>query len=151
MLSSCLANAAPDAGQALRDVESRRLNLPAPVELDAERPSPEDGVSRAAEEGGPTVLVKRFQLSGNRQFDDRRLLALLHDLPGQELNLSQLHAAAAASAISIRKRDMRWRAPSSRHRKSRMERYASKCSRDATAGSNCTTRPERWTAFYSAP
>lgn len=57
MLSSCLANAAPDAGQALRDVESRRLNLPAPVELDAERPSPEDGVSRAAEEGGPTVLV----------------------------------------------------------------------------------------------
>lgn len=95
MLSSCLANAAPDAGQALRDVESRRLNLPAPVELDAERPSPEDGVSRAAEEGGPTVLVKRFQLSGNRQFDDRRLLALLHDLPGQELNLSQLHAAAA--------------------------------------------------------
>ncbi|MBH9359111.1 ShlB/FhaC/HecB family hemolysin secretion/activation protein [Pseudomonas aeruginosa] len=95
MLSSCLANAAPDAGQALRDVESRRLNLPAPVELDAERPSPEDGVSRAAEEGGPTVLIKRFQLSGNRQFDDRRLLALLHDLPGQELNLSQLHAAAA--------------------------------------------------------
>ena len=95
MLSSCLANAAPDAGQALRDVESRRLNLPAPVELDAERPSPEDGVSRAAEEGGPTVLVKRFQLSGNRQFDDRCLLALLHDLPGQELNLSQLHAAAA--------------------------------------------------------
>lgn len=95
MLSSCLASAAPDAGQALRDVESRRLNLPAPVELDAERPSPEDGVSRAAEEGGPTVLVKRFQLSGNRQFDDRRLLALLHDLPGQELNLSQLHAAAA--------------------------------------------------------
>ncbi|MGU1384067.1 ShlB/FhaC/HecB family hemolysin secretion/activation protein [Pseudomonas aeruginosa] len=94
MLSSCLASAAPDAGQALRDVESRRLNLPAPVELDAERPSPEDGVSRAAEEGGPTVLVKRFQLSGNRQFDDRRLLALLHDLPGQELNLSQLHAAA---------------------------------------------------------
>lgn len=94
MLSSCLANAAPDAGQALRDVESRRLNLPAPVELDAEHPSPEDGVSRAAEEGGPTVLVKRFQLSGNRQFDDRRLLALLHDLPGQELNLSQLHAAA---------------------------------------------------------
>ncbi len=95
MLSSGLASAAPDAGQALRDVESRRLNLPAPVELDAERPSPEDGVSRAAEEGGPTVLVKRFQLSGNRQFDDRRLLALLHDLPGQELNLSQLHAAAA--------------------------------------------------------
>ena len=95
MLSSCLASAAPDAGQALRDVESRRLNLPAPVELDAERPSPEDGVSRAAEEGGPTVLVKRFQLSGNRQLDDRRLLALLHDLPGQELNLSQLHAAAA--------------------------------------------------------
>lgn len=43
MLSSCLANAAPDAGQALRDVESRRLNLPAPVELDAERPSPENG------------------------------------------------------------------------------------------------------------
>ncbi len=60
MLSSCLANAAPDAGQALRDVESRRLNLPAPVELDAERPSPEDGVSRAAEKGGPTVLVKRL-------------------------------------------------------------------------------------------
>ncbi|WP_162951750.1 ShlB/FhaC/HecB family hemolysin secretion/activation protein, partial [Pseudomonas aeruginosa] len=95
MLLSSLAIAAQDAGQALRDVESRRLKLPAPVTMDPERPNPTDGVSKAAEAGGPTVLVKRFQLSGNRQFDDQRLLALLKDLPGQELNLPQLHAAAA--------------------------------------------------------
>ena len=130
-------------------MESRRLNPPAPVELDAERPSPEDGVSRAAEEGGPTVLVKRFQLSGNRQFDDRRPLALLHDLPGQELNLSQLHAAAARIGDFYQEKDMLARAflPAQEIQDGTVRIEVL----EGRYGRIRITRPERWTAFYSAP
>ena len=69
MLSSCLANAAPDAGEALRDVESRRLNLPAPVELDAERPAPRTayhGCRRGRPDGAGQALPTQRQQAVRR-------------------------------------------------------------------------------------
>ncbi|HCE6896465.1 TPA: ShlB/FhaC/HecB family hemolysin secretion/activation protein [Pseudomonas aeruginosa] len=84
----------PDAGQAVRDAQSQRLDLPAPMELDPEKPAPQDAGATDASAEGPRVRVDKFQVGGNRVFDSARLLALLADLEGHELSLPQLHAAA---------------------------------------------------------
>lgn len=84
----------PDAGRALRELES---TLPAftpsasQPSLDVTAPSSLPSATGLSE--GPGVPVSKFQLRGNRVFDDTELLQLLADLPGTEQSLDGLRAA----------------------------------------------------------
>lgn len=77
----------------MRDITSERLSLPAPVEPEATPPAKQEAPGAAAEEG-PRIRVEGFLLSGNQLFDSTRLLALLDDLKGRDLNLAELNGAA---------------------------------------------------------
>lgn len=84
----------PNAGQIIRDIESERPSLPAPVELKPQKPKAQDAPASEAAEQGPRIKVNGFRVSGNRLFDSQRLLALLDDLKGRELDLAGLNGAA---------------------------------------------------------
>lgn len=84
----------PSAGQALRDIEAAQPAFPVPkgnVELDlpkADRPS------TAPDTSGVRLVVRGFVIEGNQAFSNQTLLQLLNGLPGSELDLSGLRAAA---------------------------------------------------------
>lgn len=85
----------PQAGQSLRDVETTRPALPAPVTPDIALPPSADGEGRApGSADGPRVPVRAFAFEGNRLADDAQLQALLADLVGRELGFGELRAAA---------------------------------------------------------
>ncbi|WP_211165870.1 ShlB/FhaC/HecB family hemolysin secretion/activation protein [Azoarcus sp. TTM-91] len=87
------AQIAPGAGQSLREV-APPAPLPAERKLDLQLP--EDGAAAAQPlQGGPTVMVRGFTVSGNQAIDSAELLALLADLQGRELDLGELENAAA--------------------------------------------------------
>jgi hemolysin activation/secretion protein len=88
-----LAQTAPDAGQILRETQPVEP-LPPVRELDVQLPAPETPPSAPAEDG-PSVPVKGFSIGGNSAIASAELLALLEDLHGKELTLSELEAAAA--------------------------------------------------------
>ncbi|MFJ2362209.1 ShlB/FhaC/HecB family hemolysin secretion/activation protein [Pseudomonas sp. NPDC087697] len=84
----------PNAGQIMRDIESERPSLPAPADLTPPIPKAQDAPASEAAEQGPRIRVDGFQVDGNLLFDSQRLLELLDDLKGRELNLAELNAAA---------------------------------------------------------
>ncbi|KAF1004497.1 MAG: Heme/hemopexin transporter protein HuxB [Pseudomonas sp.] len=84
----------PDAGQSVRDVESNRLQLPAPVDMDSVQPLPAQPASSEPGVDEERVQVNDFSLEGNHLFGTVELLALLDDLRGKALNLPELNAAA---------------------------------------------------------
>ncbi|MGY3256091.1 ShlB/FhaC/HecB family hemolysin secretion/activation protein [Pseudomonas chlororaphis] len=83
-----------NAGQVMRDIESERLSLPAPQELQPPKPKAQDAPASPASQQGPRIKVEGFRIGGNQLFDTPRLLALLKDLPGRELDLADLNGAA---------------------------------------------------------
>jgi hemolysin activation/secretion protein len=84
----------PNAGQIMRDIESERPSLPAPADLKPQIPKAQDAPASEAAELGPRIRVEDFQVDGNLLFDSQRLLELLDDLKGRELNLAELNGAA---------------------------------------------------------
>lgn len=94
LLPLAAAAQVPNAGQIMRDIESERLSLPAPAELDAAQPRAPAAPSGNAAEQGPRIKVAGFRIGGNLLFDSARLLALLDDLKGRDLNLTELNSAA---------------------------------------------------------
>lgn len=95
-LFSCIAatplQAAESAGGALRDLEIRPLDLP--PEPPEDTPSLAPPPAEQQVQGGDTVDIIGFRFTGNSAFSDEQLAAVLLDLSGQALTLSQLQQAA---------------------------------------------------------
>lgn len=90
-----LALQVPNAGQAMRDIESVQPAQPAPSELELDLPKAETPAAPAAPDtSGIRVQVETFAIEGNQVFSTERLQALLADLQGQELDLAGLRGAA---------------------------------------------------------
>lgn len=99
LMLPCLATAAvyvPNAGQAMRDIQATQPALPesSEPELDLPAVKPPSAPAQAPDSSGLRLLVKRFEIVGNRAINSQTLLPLLADLQGQELDLNQLRAAA---------------------------------------------------------
>lgn len=85
------AQAVPDAGQSLREIERQPLVLPPRQRLDLSLP--DEGRARAPT-GGGRIAVREFRVSGNSVFESAALSALLSDLAGRELTLAELQDGA---------------------------------------------------------
>ena len=75
-----------------RDLEIRPLDLP--PEPPADTPSLTPPPAEQQVQGGDTVDIIGFRFTGNSAFSDEQLAAVLLDLSGQALTLSQLQQAA---------------------------------------------------------
>ncbi|AJG19849.1 Hemolysin activation/secretion protein associated with VreARI signaling system [Cupriavidus basilensis] len=88
----------PRAGQAMRDLETARPELPVPSRVELDLPKAEDGTAPAASAApaapGMRLKVQGFRIDGNKVFDSAQLLPLLGDLNGSEQDLAGLRAAA---------------------------------------------------------
>lgn len=84
----------PNAGQAIRDIESLQPLLPAPEQLDLDLSRPGNTPTVPASPGGMHIAVRDFVLEGNQVIDSDTLLAQLNDLRGQHLDLAGLQDAA---------------------------------------------------------
>jgi len=93
----------PNAGQAMRDIETQRPALPATPapEIDIASPKAE---ADSTPEGGASVFVQAFKLGGNHVFHDDALLPLLADLAGRELSFADLQRAAGRITAYYRER-----------------------------------------------
>lgn len=89
--SSALAQVPPTAGQSIRDIESRPLQVPPAQRLELNLPEAEPG---ATEPGGPALAVRALRITGNQVFPETVLLPLLADLPGRSVSLGELQAGA---------------------------------------------------------
>ncbi|CAI0895869.1 Heme/hemopexin transporter protein huxB precursor [Serratia proteamaculans] len=84
--------ALPNAGQAIRDLENTRPNLPAPVKI--ETPSPTAPPISAESDNSPRLQITGFVITGNQSIPSAKILSLLSDLNGRSLTLTQLKEAA---------------------------------------------------------
>jgi len=86
----------PDAGRAIRDLESVLPAKPAPTTApEVELPTQQKPAPASAEgESGPSISVRQFRVEGNRAVGETTLLALLADLQDTALTLADLRAAA---------------------------------------------------------
>ena len=86
----------PDAGRAIRDLESALPAMPAASSApDVQLPEPQPPAAASGEaDAGPSVLVREFRYEGNHVVDAVTLQALLADLAGTALTLPELRAAA---------------------------------------------------------
>ncbi|WP_423382563.1 ShlB/FhaC/HecB family hemolysin secretion/activation protein [Burkholderia sp. LMG 32019] len=83
----------PDAGRAMRDIETPRPDLP-PETVPELTVAPSEDAAESAPEAGPRVLVRAFVLEGNTVFDSDTLLPLVADLAGGTLSFAELQRAA---------------------------------------------------------
>lgn len=98
----CAAQAPPDTGRLMQD--QQRIRLPAP-ERRVALPVLDEPASPAAQVSqGLRVRVTAFRFSGNSALDHATLAALLADLIGKELSVTDLDAAAARITASYRQR-----------------------------------------------
>ncbi|WP_239511362.1 hypothetical protein [Burkholderia sp. JP2-270] len=71
----------PDAGRAMRDIETPRPDLPPETALEL-KVTPSEDTAESAPESGPRVFVRAFALDGNTVFGNDKLLPLVADLAG---------------------------------------------------------------------
>ncbi|MHA7845537.1 ShlB/FhaC/HecB family hemolysin secretion/activation protein [Serratia sp. D1N4] len=85
----------PDAGQSLREIDTRRPTLAPSTAPDLGLPTPPTpAAAQPANAEQPTVKVNTFTLSGNTLFSNAVLLVQLQAYIGRELTLPQLYEAA---------------------------------------------------------
>ncbi|NTY34984.1 ShlB/FhaC/HecB family hemolysin secretion/activation protein [Burkholderia diffusa] len=84
----------PDAGRAMRDIETPRPDLP-PETAPELTIAPSEEAAGSAPESGPRVLVRAFALDGNTVFGNDELQSLVADLAGSTLGFADLQRAAA--------------------------------------------------------
>ncbi|WP_322088606.1 ShlB/FhaC/HecB family hemolysin secretion/activation protein [Burkholderia sp. BCC1999] len=94
---------APNAGAAIRDVETSRPNLPPEAAPDLEI-VPSGAAAQPLPETGPRVLVRTFEIGGNTVFDDATLQACVADLTGEMLGFADLQRAAERITTYYRER-----------------------------------------------
>lgn len=95
------AQVPPDAGLVQQSIERQPMQLPAPQSLDLALP---DTPAEPSHEGGPALQVSGFAFEGNTAIATAELQALLADLPGRQLSLGELRAAAARITQLYRER-----------------------------------------------
>ncbi|GAC1029894.1 ShlB/FhaC/HecB family hemolysin secretion/activation protein [Pseudomonas sp. No.21] len=88
---SVSAATAPDAGQVQQGLDQQPLQLSPRQSLPINLP---DAPADPSAEAGPRLQVNGFTLEGNSALGSEELLGLLADLPGKELSVGQLQAAA---------------------------------------------------------
>ena len=88
---SISAATAPDAGQVQQGLDQQPLQLSPRQSLPLNLP---DAPADPAADAGPRLQVNGFTLEGNSALGSEELLGLLADLPGNELSVGQLQAAA---------------------------------------------------------
>ncbi len=88
-----LAQVVPNAGTFIRELETEPAPEVESSKLDVELP--EQAPAPASDEGGPSVSVDRFVITGNRAFESAELLALVEGQQGQSLTLAELREQAA--------------------------------------------------------
>lgn len=88
---SVSAATAPDAGQVQQGLDQQPLELSPRQSLPLNLP---DVPADPAADAGPRLQVNGFTLEGNSALGSEELLGLLADLPGKELSVGQLQAAA---------------------------------------------------------
>ncbi|BCD85235.1 hypothetical protein PSm6_16420 [Pseudomonas solani] len=88
---SVSAATAPDAGQVQQGLDQQPLQLSPRQSLPINLP---DTPADPSAEAGPRLQVNGFTLEGNSALGSDELLGLLADLPGKELSVGQLQAAA---------------------------------------------------------
>ncbi|KIV72839.1 Hemolysin activation/secretion protein [Pseudomonas sp. FeS53a] len=88
---SVSAATAPDAGQVQQGLDQQPLQLSPRQSLPLNLP---DAPADPAADAGPRLQVNGFTLEGNSALGSEELLGLLADLPGKELSVGQLQAAA---------------------------------------------------------
>ncbi|WP_458443774.1 ShlB/FhaC/HecB family hemolysin secretion/activation protein [Burkholderia stagnalis] len=93
----------PNAGAAMRDIETSRPNLAPEAAPDLEI-VPSDGAAQPPPETGPRVFVRTFEIGGNTVFDSATLQALVADLAGQTLGFADLQRAAERITTYYRER-----------------------------------------------
>jgi len=86
------AQVVPDAGTFIRELENQPALQTERDNLDVQLP--EQSPAAPAEQGGQAVLVDSFSVTGAESFSARELEALLDDLAGKSLTLSQLQEAS---------------------------------------------------------
>ncbi|WGY69979.1 ShlB/FhaC/HecB family hemolysin secretion/activation protein [Burkholderia cepacia] len=94
---------APNAGAAIRDVETSRPNLPPEAAPDLEI-VPSGAAAQPLPETGPRVLVRTFEIGGNTVFDNATLQACVADLAGETLGFADLQRAAERITTYYRER-----------------------------------------------
>lgn len=87
-----IAQALPDAGQSLREIERAPLTPPQRQSLDIALP--DEGPVPVA--GGPRLTVSAFRFSGNTVISNEELAAVLANFTGRELALGQLQQGVRA-------------------------------------------------------
>lgn len=100
-LAGVQAQAMPDAGQSLREVERAPLRLPPRQSLDLKLP---DEGEVAAPAASLRVAVRAFRFTGNAAVGADELTAPLADLTGRELSLAELQTAARSVTRLYRQR-----------------------------------------------
>ncbi|MXN73306.1 ShlB/FhaC/HecB family hemolysin secretion/activation protein [Burkholderia sp. 4701] len=93
----------PNAGAAMRDIETSRPNLAPEAAPDLEI-VPSDGAAQPPPDAGPRVFVSRFEIGGNTVFDSATLQALVADLAGETLGFADLQHAAERITTYYRER-----------------------------------------------
>jgi hemolysin activation/secretion protein len=87
------ATVAPDAGQAIREIQSAPPQLPNndndPLGLTLP-----DAPTADVKASGPSAQITGFTISGNQAIDSAPLLALLNDLRDRQVSLGELQAGA---------------------------------------------------------
>lgn len=100
--AQAFAQVVPDAGTFIRELETEPVQDVEKSNLDVQLP--EQPPAPKAAEGGPSVLVDSFAISGNQAFDSDTLLALVSELEGEQLTLAQLQEAAGTITAYYRER-----------------------------------------------
>lgn len=91
----------PDAGQTQQSIDQRPLQLPSKQRLELNLP---DAPSSEATVNGLRLHVSDFILQGNSAIASTELLALLSDLQGRTVSLSELQAGANRITVLYRER-----------------------------------------------
>lgn len=91
----------PDAGQTQQSIDQRPLQLPSKQRLELNLPGTP---SSEATGSGPRLHVSDFTLQGNSAIASTELLALLSDLQGRTVSLSELQAGANRITVLYRER-----------------------------------------------
>ncbi|WP_413727692.1 ShlB/FhaC/HecB family hemolysin secretion/activation protein [Sodalis sp. RH19] len=93
------AEIAPDAGQSIREIQTKPPALPPRQTLDLNLPDKPDTNPTTS---GPTMQVAQFKLTGNQAIGSADLLPLLADLRNRTVSFSELQAAAGRITLFYR-------------------------------------------------
>src|SRR5688572_3400324 len=100
--STARAEIVPDAGQSIREIQTKPPVLPPRQTLELNLPDTPDTHPTAR---GPTMQVAQFRLTGNQAISSADLLPLLADLQNRTVSFGELQAAAGRITLFYRQKN----------------------------------------------